>query len=160
MTSLWRLKVTPACITSDWLIRVPQLPAAYVLMWHTCLGLSETELKWRLQGSRQPCSPRMNHKKAKHFLAIGARGSGSPLMFKSDMLHHQVWVWLAITSCLENLPLLTSGPLYHKWPCPPRCMTDRWATFATVHWVGSIQHTSRWTRPLVMSEVADFQNGL
>ena len=36
---------------------------------------------------------------------------------------------------------------------------------ATVHWVGwqtdlSVIHLGRWTRPLVMSEEADFQNGL
>ena len=24
----------------------------------------------------------------------------------------------------------------YKWACPPRCMTDRWAMFAPVHWVG------------------------
>ena len=25
---------------------------------------------------------------------------------------------------------------HHKWACPPRCMRDRWAAFATVYWVG------------------------
>ena len=25
---------------------------------------------------------------------------------------------------------------HHRWACPPRSVTDRWAAFATVHWVG------------------------
>ena len=74
----------------------------------------------------------------------------SKVKVKGHILYHQVWAWLAVTSCLEN-----------PWLCPRRCMTGR-RTFATVHlgrlvdW--STQHTSRWPRPPVMSEEADFQN--
>ena len=40
-------------------------------------------------------------------------------------------VWLAVTSWLKIFLLW-----HHRWACPPRCVTDRWATFATVLWVG------------------------
>jgi hypothetical protein len=48
--------------------------------------------------------------------------------FKGDILYHQVCVRIAVTSRLK------AGIFWHhKRACPPRCMTDRWADFATVH---------------------------
>jgi hypothetical protein len=35
------------------------------------------------------------------------------------------------TRCVSVKPFFKSA-----WACPPWCITDRWATFHTVHWVG------------------------
>ena len=65
-------------------------------------------------------------------------------------LYHQVWVWLAISSHFENL---TSGRVHldvcwidQSYPAYPVDCSERCS--------------SRWTRPLVMSEEAEFAKRL
>ena len=49
--------------------------------------------------------------------------------FKGDILCHQMWVQLAVTSRFENLLLW-----HHKWVCTPRCVLGR-----------SVYQPSQWT---------------
>ena len=38
----------------------------------------------------------------------------TPIGLKWDILYHQVWGWLAITSHFQNVPFW-----HHRWACPP-----------------------------------------
>ena len=77
--------------------------------------------------------------------------TNEPGKFKGDILYHQVWVWLAVMSCF--VLLLTSQVGVST------LMYDGWMSDVCYHPRGglvdwSTLHTSRWTRPPVMSEAA------
>ena len=44
--------------------------------------------------------------------------------FKEDILYHQVWVWLSVTSLIENVQLLTTqvGVSTYEWRIDGQCL--------------------------------------
>ena len=77
----------------------PPLLADKAFMRHTCARLVESELKGRLQESRQPCLPGMN----KPLKAIAVSGS-LVLIYRG----HIIAPGVNVISRFENVQLLTS----------------------------------------------------
>ena len=68
--------------------------------------------------------------------------------------------WHIIPSGVRVLQAVSKSASSDIWACPPS-MSNRSAYQVDIGIrCSSIRHTSRWTSPLVMSEEADFQNGL